>query len=66
MKIAWELKDIQYNTPCDLPQTEINKQWVPARPLNYQKKYTPIWTRLYRSWLVFNGKLDCFYWPQGQ
>lgn len=47
-------------------QSEICGRWVPARPLNYRKKYLSLWASLKRAWLVFNGTADCFMWPEDE
>jgi hypothetical protein len=48
----------------DIPMAKINDKWVPARPLNYQKKYISFWKRLKRAWTVFTCEADAFTWPE--
>ena len=43
-------------------QTEINGNWVPARPLGFYS----IGYRLKAAWLVFTGQCDALKWPKGQ
>jgi len=47
-------------------QTQINDKWVPARPLNFQKKYAKFIQRLKDAWDVFMCKAEAFTWPEGQ
>ena len=58
----WELKDLIEH--CDECNTEINGQWIPARPINF--KYYTLGERLELAWAVFIGKADAFKWPEGQ
>lgn len=44
--------------------TEINGNWVPARPLNW--KHRGLFQRLREAWAVFRGKAAAFTWPEGQ
>ena len=59
----WTLKELQGYTTT---MVKINDKWVPARPLNYQKKYTSFRERIKRAWVVFTCKADAFTWPEGQ
>ena len=43
-------------------QTEINGEWVPARPHGYPS----IKVKLKAMWLVFMGKADVVIWPKDQ
>jgi len=60
----WRLKDLiamaTSNATC------INGKWVPARPLNFQRKYCSFWVRLRHAWRVIRGKEETFIWPEGQ
>jgi hypothetical protein len=60
----WKMKELfeHYNKT----NAEINGKWVPARPLNYTKEYTPLLQRIKRAWKVFICEADCFMWPEGQ
>jgi len=40
---------------------EIDKEWVPARPL-----IQPLKWRVKDAWKVLTGKADAFTWPKGQ
>lgn len=42
--------------------TEINGQWVAARPIGYYS----LRHRLHCAWLAFTGKCDLVRWPGGQ
>jgi hypothetical protein len=42
-------------------EVEINKKWVPARPLP-----EPFIYRLKDAWAVLIGRADAFLWPEGQ
>ena len=57
----WALRQL-----CDpnMPMTNINEKWVPARPINW--KYRTLIQRLKEAWEVFMGRADCFTWPEGQ
>lgn len=62
MKAMWKLKELlEWSS-----QTEINGEWVPARPLNYQPEYCSIWKRLRYAWQVVLGRHETFEWPEGQ
>ena len=50
----------------DIPMAYINNQWVPARPLNYRKKYMPMVLRIKHAWEVFMCRAEAFTWPVGQ
>jgi hypothetical protein len=39
--------------------TQINGQWVPARPLGFMS----LSSRLRAAWLVFTGRADALLWP---
>jgi len=58
----WKLKDL-YNS-CNEVQAEINKKWVPSRPINY--KHRSFLTKVKEAYMVFVGKTDCFIWPENQ
>lgn len=45
-------------------QAEIDGEWVPARPLNWQ--YRSLKQRIKEAYAVFTGKADAFIWPKGQ
>ena len=45
---------------CEHTHTEIDGQWVPARPLGFYS----LWHRIRCAWLVFTGKADALKWPQ--
>jgi len=58
----WTLKSLfEFSSTTS---TEIDGEWVPARPINW--RYRSIWQRLREAWAVFRGKADCFTWPKGQ
>jgi len=59
----WTLEKLQEK---DIPQTNINGRWVPARPMNFTKGHTSYAQRLKRAWAVFTCKADAFVWPEGQ
>jgi len=59
----WELKQLQESHQS---QTEINGEWVSARPLNYTKKYCPFWKRLIFACEVLKGTAETFRWPGNQ
>lgn len=40
--------------------TQINGQWVPARPLGW----TGLLYRLRAAWMVFSGRADAVTWPR--
>lgn len=40
---------------------EINRRWVPARPLTGGFRF-----QLKAAWAVLTGKADAFVWPEGQ
>ena len=61
MNNVWTLKQLQDK---NMPQTNINGKWVPARPLNYTCRS---WTeRIQEAWGVFIGKTESFVWPENQ
>jgi len=43
-------------------QTEIEGEWVIARPLGYFS----LKHRIKCTWMVFTGKADALFWPKGQ
>ena len=59
----WTLKQLQ---DTERSQTEINGKWVPARPLNYKRKYMSLGDRIRHAWAVFTCKAEAFTWPEGQ
>jgi hypothetical protein len=59
----WKLVDLQYK---NLPQTCINGKWIPARPLNYRRKFMPFIDRIKYAWMVFTCKAEAFTWPGEQ
>lgn len=60
----WTLKGLMKS--ASQTQAEINGKWVPARPLNYMRKYCSIWKRLRYAWEVVKGRAETFTWPSGQ
>ncbi len=60
----WTLKSLINH--CNTTSAEINGKWVPARPLNGTRTYTPFVLRIKRAWEVFMGRADVFTWPEGQ
>ena len=54
------LKSVQHT--IDTTSTNLNNQWVPARPIGYRS----FWYRLKATWLVFTGRCDALQWPEGQ
>lgn len=59
----WKLKSLQ---DPEMPQTEINGKWVPARPENFKKKYLSLRKRIKYAWEVFQCRAEAFTWPEGQ
>jgi len=58
----WMLRNlINHSNGCS---TQINGNWVPARPLNY--RHRGFFQRLREAWAVFTGKAEAFTWPEGQ
>jgi len=47
-------------------EAQINGRWVPARPLNYKKKYMSFRKRIRHAWEVFMCRAEAFTWPEGQ
>lgn len=47
-------------------QTEVDGQWVPARPLNWQKGYASLRKRIYDAWQVFMCRAEAFEWPEDE
>ncbi len=60
----WTLKNLQEHSNSN--QACINDKWVPARPLDYQKKYASIQQRIKDAWEVFMCRAEAFNWPEGQ
>lgn len=58
--MIWSLKELRGN----MPQAEINGEWVPARPLNW--KYRTFIERLKEAWAVFSGRCEAFTWPEDE
>ena len=58
--MIWTLRELFDNETS----TEINGNWVPARPINY--KYRSFREKFKDAWAVFIGKADAFTWPEGQ
>lgn len=52
------LDDINGKTQVQLP----DGRWAPARPLNFQKDYRSVWSRLKDAWAVFRGRADALSW----
>ena len=61
-KAIWALKELQH----DKNMTEIDGEWVPARPLNYRLSWCPLFKRIWYAWQVVVGKHETFEWPKGQ
>ena len=59
----WNLDELARS---DRPQTCINGNWVPVRPLNYQKGYMSLIDRIKDAWEVFMCRAEAFKWPEGQ
>ena len=59
----WTLKDLIIH--AKQTQTEINGEWVPARPLSAYGFYG-FRLRLSAAWKVLRGVADAFMWPSGQ
>lgn len=59
----WTLEKLREK---DIPMANIDGRWVPARPLNYQKKYMRICDRIRHAWAVFVCRAEAFTWPCGQ
>jgi len=59
----WSLKQLQ---DTNITKACINNQWVPARPLNYQKEYLSFWKRVKFAWAVFTCRAEAFTWPLNQ
>lgn len=59
----WTLKELR--SP-NIPTAKINDKWVPARPLNFLKKYAPFWQRVKDAWAVFSCEAEAFIWPENQ
>jgi len=55
--MIWKLKELRQG---DLPQTEKNGLWIPARPENW--KYRSWLERLKEAWAVFTGRCEAFTW----
>ena len=60
--MIWTLKNLMES--CNETQAEINKKWVPARPLNWRCR--TLKQKLKEALAVFNGKAEAFMWPEGQ
>ncbi len=60
--MIWTLKELIKT--CSSNQVEINGNWVPARPINYQ--YRTFSEKVREAWAVFTGKAEAFTWPEGQ
>ncbi|ASV44429.1 hypothetical protein PBI_SCTP2_414 [Salicola phage SCTP-2] len=54
----WKLRNLIKS--CNSDQTEINGQWVPARPMRVKR------FNIKGAWDVLRGKADAVYWPGGQ
>lgn len=59
----WELKDLI--THSNSIRMEINKKWVPARPIP-SYGLSGLRMRLSAAWAVLRGKAEAFKWPEGQ
>ena len=59
----WRLNELRDK---DIPRVYINNKWVPARPVNYQKKYMTFWERIRNAYEVFTCRAEAFKWPMGQ
>jgi hypothetical protein len=60
--MIWTLRDLVDS--CATTSTEIDGEWVPARPINW--KHRSIVERIREAWAVFTGRAGCFRWPKGQ
>jgi hypothetical protein len=62
-KVVWSLDELRSDSMTQTTYKNSDK-WIIARPENFKPKYLSIFERLYRSYLVFIGKADCFIWPE--
>ena len=62
--MIWTMKSLF--DECNSCSTEINGNWVPARPENGKKKYATLKSRIKAAWEVFQCRAEAFYWPEGQ
>ena len=56
----WGAVEMIKSANCN--QSEIDGEWVPARPIGYFS----IRHRIKCAWMVFTGKADALVWPKGQ
>ena len=62
----WKLKSLQDYLYYSGNLKTINNKFVPARPLNFTKKYMSFKQRLKDAWEVFRCRAEAFKWPEGQ
>ena len=60
----WKLEKLLQS--CKETQACVNGKWVPARPLNFTRKYCSLLKRLRYAWQVVHGRAETFVWPEGQ
>ncbi len=60
---VWRLEELQGE---NMPEVFQDGVWMPAKPLNSERKYLSVHDRLKRAWLVFTCVVDCFYWPEDE
>jgi len=58
----WTLKELMEY--ANSTHTQINKKWVPSRPL--YKDSISMWRRIVSAFSVLRGKADTFMWPENQ